>query len=400
MYMCRSAMRGLAVADDGNFIPFAVPDIGEEEVQAVAETVRSGWLTTGNQAASFEREFAEFLGGGLFAVAVNSATAGLHLALEAAGIGPGDEVLLPTWTFTATAEVVRYLGATPILVDVDPDSLCIDYDVAATFVSSRTKAVMPVHFAGLAVDAAMTSRFASEHGLSVIEDAAHILPGSSNGELIGSGDSLATVFSFYATKTITTGEGGMLVTRSQAIADRAKVMRLHGISRDVFNRYTSGSSSWFYEVVAPGFKYNLPDPAASIGRVQLRRAWAFHEARSSIAKRYDAAFVDLPLRLPAHAAPGDVHSWHLYVIRLSDELPIDHTEFIERMASRGIRCSVHFTPLHMQPYWRQFGGYQNSDFPVATAEYPRSVSLPAFSSMTDNQIDRVIHAVREILLAA
>ena len=381
-----------------DFIPFAVPDIGEEEVQAAARALRSGWLTTGNQAANFEREFAEFLGGGgLQAVAVNSATAGLHLALEAAGVGPGDEVIVPTWTFTATAEVVRYLGATPVLVDVDRDTLCIDYSAAARAVSDNTKAVMPVHFAGLAVDSNETAAFAAAHGLSIVEDAAHILPGTSHGELIGSGNSLASVFSFYATKTITTGEGGMLVTRSEELAERARTMRLHGINRDIFDRYTSSSADWFYEVVAPGYKYNLPDPAAAIGRVQLGRAWAFQDARESIAKRYDSAFSDLPVRLPAHAPVGDVHSWHLYVLRLGSETSIGRNEFVEQMAERGVRCSVHFIPLHIHPYWRNLGSHVDSDFPVASAEFDRVVSLPAFSSMTDAQVDHVISSVCEVL---
>ncbi|UVE96431.1 DegT/DnrJ/EryC1/StrS aminotransferase family protein [Dietzia sp. B32] len=375
-----------------------MPDIGEEEVQAATRALRSGWLTTGNQAATFEREFAEFLGGdGLQAVAVNSATAGLHLALEAAGVGPGDEVIVPTWTFTATAEVVRYLGATPILVDVDRETLCIDYTVAEQAVSRKTRAVMPVHFAGLAVDTKETAAFAAAHDLLTVEDAAHILPGTSHGELIGSGNSLASVFSFYATKTITTGEGGMLVTRYEEIADRARTMRLHGINKDVFDRYTSSSASWFYEVVAPGYKYNLPDPAAAIGRVQLGRAWAFQDARESIAKRYDSAFADLPVQLPAHAPGGDVHSWHLYVLRLGADANIGRNEFIGQMAERGVRCSVHFIPLHIHPYWRDLGSHVNSDFPVASAEFERAVSLPAFSSMTDAQVDHVISSVSDIL---
>ena len=386
------------MSTDHEFIPFAIPDIGEEEVEAAAETIRSGWLTTGKQAATFETEFAEFLGGGdLHAVAVNSATAGLHLALEAAGIGPGDEVIVPDWTFTATAEVVRYLGATPVIVDVEPDTLCIDYTCADHAVTERPRAVMPVHFAGLAVDSEATKDFAGRHELHVIEDAAHILPGTSHGQLIGSGNSFATVFSFYATKTITTGEGGMLVTRSPDVARRARMMRLHGIGENVFDRYTSRTPNWYFEVLAPGFKYNLTDPAAAIGRVQLRRAWEMRDARESIARRYDEGLAGLPLRLPAHAPEGDVHSWHLYVVRLGEEVPFDRAEFIERMAAIGVRCSVHFMPLHTHPYWREFGSYSDADFPVSTDENQRQVSLPAFSSMTDVQVDRVIEAVREVL---
>lgn len=383
---------------ESEFIPFAVPDIGEDEVEAASEAIRSGWLTTGKQTSEFESEFAKFIGGdGIHTVAVNSATAGLHLALEAAGVGPGDEVIVPTWTFTATAEVVRYLGAMPVLVDVDRDTLCIDYARAESAVTERTKAVMPVHFAGLAVDSVDTERFAVEHDLDVVEDAAHILPGTSHGQLIGSGNSVATVFSFYATKTMTTGEGGMLVTRSKDIAERARVMRLHGISKDVFDRYTSDKASWYYEVVAPGFKYNLTDFAAAVGRVQLRRVWAMRDAREAIARQYNSAFADLPIRLPVGAQSGDIHSWHLYVIRLEDDVPFGHAEFIDRMAALGVRCSVHFIPLHMHPYWRDLGRYDHSDFPTASTEFERSVSLPAYSAMTDSQVNRVISAVRKVL---
>ena len=378
-------------ADD--FLPFALPDIGEEEIEAVAEAMRSGWLTTGPQAAAFEQEFADFLGGDVHAVAVNSATAGLHLALEALGVGPGDEVIVPTWTFTATAEVVRYLGGDPVIVDVDPTTLNIDLAGAAAAITPRTKAIMPVHFAGLAVDRDAVARLAGDHGLKVVEDAAHAFPAVSRGELIGTGDSDAVVFSFYATKTMTTGEGGMVVTSDDQIAARIRTMRLHGISRDVFDRYRSTVPSWRYEVVAPGYKDNLTDPAAAMGRVQLRRSRAMRERRDAIAARYTEAFAGLPLQLPLDAPEGDSHAWHLYVVRLDGGARVDRDEFIAGMAAAGVGCSVHFIPLHMHPYWREQYRLADQQFPVATAEFARVASLPIFSSMTDQQVDKVIRAV-------
>ncbi|WP_420174349.1 DegT/DnrJ/EryC1/StrS family aminotransferase [Luteococcus sp. OSA5] len=379
-------------------IPFAVPDIGEEEIQAVTDALRSGWLTTGQNAAAFEKEFSAELGDpSVHSIAVNSATAGLHLALDALGVQPGDEVIVPDWTFTSTAEVVRYCGATPVIVDVDPVTLNIDLEAAQRAVTERTKVIMPVHFAGLAVDLNAVAAFAERNGLRVVEDAAHAHPTTCNGVRVGLGSSDCIVFSFYATKTMTTGEGGMVVTRDEALAKRMRTMRLHGISRDVFDRYTSDKPSWQYEVVAPGFKYNLTDTAAAMGRVQLKRAGQMRDARASIAARYLEAFADLPVQLPVDAAEGSSHSWHLFVLRLADEAPIGRNEFIEKMSALGVLCSVHFIPLHLHPYWRDSGDLQESDFPVAADAFRRAVSLPIFSAMTDAQVDRVIAAVRELL---
>lgn len=374
-------------------IPFALPDIGEPEIAAVTDAMRSGWLTSGPRMQEFERAFGEFLGGGVETVSVNSATAGLHLALEALGVGPGDEVLVPTWTFTATAEVVRYLGAEPVLVDIEQDSFNIDLADAARKVTPATKVVMPVHFAGLPVDPDALAAFATEHGVAVVEDAAHALPASRAGQLVGSGHSHATVFSFYATKTITTGEGGMIVTRDPELAARTKVMRLHGISRDAFDRYRSTVPAWHYEVVAPGYKYNLTDPAAAMGLVQLGRAREMRDARARIADRYDEAFACLPIDLPAAGPDREDHAWHLYVIRLRDAGAGDRDRLIERLSDRGIGTSVHFIPLHLHPYWRDRTGVTPADLPVASREFDRCVSLPLFSSMTPDQIDRVIAAV-------
>ena len=379
------------------FLPFALPDIGEAEIAAATASMRSGWLTTGPSAAAFEAEFAEFLGGGVTAVSVNSATAGLHLALEGLGIGPGDEVIVPTWTFTSTAEVVRYLGAHPVIVDVDPVTLNIDLDAARLAITEQTKAIMPVHFAGLGVDRAGIQSLARAYDLRVVEDAAHSLPTINAGALVGTGESEAVVFSFYATKTITTGEGGMVVTADPDLARRVSTMRLHGISRNVFDRYRSTVPSWHYEVVAPGYKYNLTDPAAAMGRVQLRRAQAMCDARSAIATRYDQAFADLPLELPAHAPDGDTHAWHLYVIRTTPESPFDRGGIIKGLSEAGVGSSVHFIPLHMHPYWSETYSLSDADLPVATEQFARVVSLPIFSSMTRAQVDRVIEAVRSLL---
>ncbi|MBE7324822.1 DegT/DnrJ/EryC1/StrS aminotransferase family protein [Nocardioides sp. Y6] len=372
-------------------LPFALPDLGEAEIEAVTDAIRSGWVSSGPQVKAFEDEFAALCGDGVTAVTVNSATAGLHLALEAIGIGPGDEVLVPTWTFTATAEVVRYLGAEPVLVDVDPRTFNIDLGAAAAAVTPRTRAIMPVHFAGLPVSPSALRDFAVTHGVRVVEDAAHALPAAAEGEMVGSGASDATVFSFYATKTITTGEGGMVVSRNAEVTDRIKVMRLHGISRDAFDRYRSSVPSWQYEVIAPGYKYNLTDPAAAMGRVQLARAREMRDRRAAIAARYDEAFADTDLQLPDHGPEGTLHAWHLYVVRVPQG--DDRDGFIRAMSERGIGTSVHFIPLHKHPYWRDRGALTDDQFPQASAEFERVVSLPVFSSMTDAQVERVVEAV-------
>ncbi len=391
------------------FLPFALPDIGEAEIAEVVDTLRSGWVTTGPKAARFERAFAQFLGdpGGdqaLHCIAVNSATAGLHLAAEALGIGPGDEVVTTTHTFTATAEVVRYLGADVRLVDIDPATLNIDPAAVEAAITPRTKAIMPVHFAGLAADMDAIHALAARHGLPVIEDAAHALPTTCGGRLVGTLPSAATVFSFYANKTITTGEGGMLVTRDAQLAARAKLMRLHGMNRDAFDRFTAKVPSWYYEIVAPGYKYNLTDIAAALGLQQLPRAEAFRARREAIAAAYDAAFAGLPVvlppRPPARDGAGDVHAWHLYVLRLADDAPITRDALIEQLFASGIGCSVHYIPLHLHPYWRDRYGLQPGQFPHSQRAYERMLSLPLYSRMTDDDVQRVAQAVRGALGAA
>jgi dTDP-4-amino-4,6-dideoxygalactose transaminase len=382
------------------FLPFALPDIGEEEIAEVVDTLRSGWVTTGPKTKRFEEDFSAFLGDPtLHSMAVNSATAGLHLALEALGIGPGDEVITTTHTFTATAEVVRYLGADVVLVDIDPATLCIDVAAVEAAITPRTKAVVPVHYAGLAADMPALLALAKKRGLKVVEDAAHALPTTCGGQLVGTLGSDACVFSFYANKTITTGEGGMVVTRDAALAQRVKVMRLHGISRDAFDRFTAKVPSWYYEIVAPGFKYNLTDIAAALGLQQLKKARSFQQRREAIAMQYHQALAGLPLTPPPGPAAGDLHSWHLYVVRLNDEVPVSRDLFIERLFAAGIGCSVHYIPLHLQPYWRDRYGLLASQFPRSQHAYERLVSLPMYSRMTAADVQRVADAARAALRA-
>ena len=381
-----------------DFLPFALPDIGDEEIAEVVDTLKSGWVTTGPKAQRFELDFSAFLGEpGLHSIAVNSATAGLHLALEGLGIGPGDEVITTTHTFTATAEVVRYLGADVRLVDIDPATLNIDPAAVEAAITPRTKAILPVHFGGLAADMQSLHGIARRHGLKVVEDAAHALPTTCDGQLIGTLGSDATVFSFYANKTITTGEGGMLVTRDAALARRARVMRLHGMNRDAFDRFTAKVPSWYYEVVAPGFKYNLTDIAAALGLQQLKKARAFQRTRARIATMYDEAFAELPLLLPPKPPAGDQHAWHLYVLRLTDAAGIERDRFIERLFDAGIGCSVHYIPLHLHPYWRERYALLPEQFPQSQKAYERMLSLPLYTRMSDADVQRVIDAVRGIL---
>ncbi|MFO1326916.1 MAG: DegT/DnrJ/EryC1/StrS aminotransferase family protein [Rubrivivax sp.] len=380
------------------FLPFALPEIGEEEIAEVVDALRSGWITTGPKARRFEQDFGAFLGdASLQCIAVNSATAGLHLALEGLGIGPGDEVITTTHTFTATAEVVRYLGADVRLVDIDPATMCIDPALVEAAVTPRTKAIVPVHYAGLAADLPALQAVARRHGLKIVEDAAHALPTTRGGRLVGTFDTDATVFSFYANKTMTTGEGGMLVTRDAALAQRARVMRLHGMNRDAFDRFTAKVPSWYYEVIAPGFKYNLTDIAAALGIHQLRRADGFQQRRAAIAARYDQAFAGMPLVTPPLPPTGDRHAWHLYALRLGDGAGIGRDRFIEALFERGIGCSVHYIPLHLHPYWRERYALRAEQFPHSQHAYERLVSLPIYTRMGDADVERVIDAVRAVL---
>ncbi|NVD74322.1 DegT/DnrJ/EryC1/StrS family aminotransferase [Duganella sp. BJB1802] len=395
--LCTPAPRPPAASPDDSFLPFALPDLGPEEAEAVLECLRSGWITSGPVCRQFERDFAAYLGGGVEAIAVNSATAGLHLALEALGIGPGDEVLVPTMTFTATAEVVRYLGADPVCVDIDDATLGISAAAAEAAITPRTRAILPVHYGGLACDMDALLALARARDLRVVEDAAHAFPTVHNGRLVGTLDSDATVFSFYANKTITTGEGGMLVSRDAALCRRARTMRLHGISEDAFERYTSRRPAWFYQVVAPGYKYNLGDVAAAVGRQQLRKIGRFLERRQALARGYREGLAGLPLRLPPDAGPGSRHAWHLYPVRLRADAPLARDRLIELLAERGIGTSVHYIPLHRQPYWRERYRLRPEQFPQAEASWPMLLTLPLYTRMRDADQARVIAALRELL---
>lgn len=378
------------------FLPFALPEIGDEEIAEVADSLRSGWLTTGPKAARFEGAFKEALGVELHAIAVNSATSGLHLALEALGIGPDHEVITSVLTFTATAEVARYLGADVRFVDIDPVTLNLDPAAIDGAINARSRAILPVHYAGLACDMDRILSTARAHNLRVVEDAAHALPATCNGKLVGTLDSDVTVFSFYANKTITTGEGGMIVTRNPPLADRMRVMRLHGIDRDAFSRFRSTLPAWYYEVVAPGFKYNLTDVAAAIGIHQLRKLDRFAKRRRELAARYHYELSKLPLILPADAPSNDEHAWHLYVVRLSDAR-ISRDELIQALSDHGIGTSVHYVPLHRQPYWRDRYRLTPEMFPNAEAAYQSMVSIPLYTRMSDDDQTRVIRALHAIL---
>lgn len=384
-----------------NFLPFALPLIGDDEISEVVDTLRSGWLTTGKKTQVFENDFAAFVNAS-HALGVNSATSGLHLALEAIGVGPGDLVITTPYTFTATAEVIRYLGADPLLVDIDAKTFNINPALIREALEKHdnVKAIMPVHFAGQSCEMDEIIQLAKEYDVKVVEDAAHALPTTWKGEMIGSlSGSDITVYSFYVTKTIATGEGGMVVTKNKDYVSRMKTMRLHGINRDVFDRYTSDKPSWYYEVVEPGYKYNMTDVAASLGIHQLRQAWDFQKRREWMAQQYNEAFKDLPLRTPHVQHPDDTHAWHLYVLQLDlDKLAINRDQFIEKMAAENIGTSVHFIPLHLQPYWRDRYNYQESDFPIALEVYTQAVSLPIYPKMTDKDVENVIAAVKKVCL--
>jgi dTDP-4-amino-4,6-dideoxygalactose transaminase len=385
------------------FLPFALPSIGEDEVAEVNEALLSGWLTTGPRTKEFERRFAEFVGAP-HAIAVNSATAGLHLSLAALGVGPGDEVITTPLTFCATANVIVHLGATPVFADVGPD-LNLDPGAVRARITPRTKAIMPVHFAGLPCDLAALRAIAREHDLAIVEDAAHAVGAAHGGAPIGAtpaGTRDTVVFSFYATKNLTTGEGGMVVCADPELADRIRILSLHGISRDAWKRYTA-EGSWYYEVTAPGYKYNMTDIQAALGLNQLRRFPGFQAERRRIVAAYDAAFAALPevVGPPRAEGAGTEHAWHLYAIRLDlARLAISRADFIEALRARGIGASVHFIPVHLHPYYRDRFGLRRGDYPRAEAAYDGMVSLPLYPRMTDGDVARVVEAVRAIVAGA
>ena len=391
----------------GKPLPFALPDIGEREIEAVVDVLRSGWLTTGERCRRFEEEFGQAVGA-THAVALNSCTAALHLSLEALEVGPGDLVFMSPYTFAATAEVVHYLGATPVFVDIDPVTLNIDPDLLRHAVESRLdgqrgrpRVIMPVHIGGVPCAMDRIWELARETGLAVVEDAAHAFPAAHHGRSVGSipvDVKGSACFSFYATKTITTGEGGMLTTEDAALADRARSMSLHGLSRQAWGRYSEGGS-WAYDIVAPGFKYNLTDTAAALGVVQLARAEEMRDRRAQIASTYTEVFShNDALECPV-VPPGTDSAWHLYPLRLrSNKALLSRDEVITELAGRGVGTSVHFIPLHLHSYYSRTYGYAAADFPVATAQFQRVVSLPIYSSMTRADVERVVEAVRDLAL--
>ena len=376
------------------FLPFALPDLDHTELAEIKEVLDSGWLTTGAKVRQFEAAFAAAVGA-TYAVAVNSATAAMHLSLEACGIKAGDEVITTPYTFAATGEVIRYFDAHPVFVDVDPASLNMRPELLAGAVTERTRAIIPVHIGGLSCDMSAISDVAQRHGLTIIEDAAHAFPARYQGCPIGSISDF-TCFSFYATKTITTGEGGMITTHNEEWAERCRIMSLHGISKDAWKRYTS-EGSWYYEIVAPGYKYNMTDIAAALGLAQLAKADRMWERRCQIASVYDTAFGDHPAFQLPHDRPDCRHAWHLYVLRLNhDRLRIGRGEFVDELKRRNIGCSVHFIPLHVHPYYKETYGYSPEDFPVAYGEYRRAISLPIYSRMSDDDVQSVVEAVLEV----
>ena len=370
-----------------SFLPFHCPDITDSDIDAVARTMRSGWLTTGPQSEQFEKEFADYVGAS-HAVSVNSGTAALHLALEAIGVGNGDEVIVPTMTFAATAEVVEYNGAIPILVDCLPDRLTIDPTATANAVTPRTKAIIPMHYGGHPCDMDALLELADAHAIHVIEDAAHALPTSFRGQTIGSLSEF-TCFSFYATKTITSGEGGMITTENDDRAHRLRQMRLHGI-----DHAPEHGAPWQYQIASKGFKYNLSDILAALGLSQLRRCDSMWRRRSAIANTYDKSFRDISaIGVPArttHAEP----SWHLYSLRLThDQLAISRDEFIQQLATAQIGTSVHYRPLHQHPKYAQNSRYSSAHFPHADQAFQDILSLPIYSAMTDQDVADVVDAV-------
>lgn len=379
-------------------VPFHRAAVGEEEASAVAEVIRSGWFTMGPKTFEFERQFAQYIGA-RHAVAVSSGTAALHLSLEAIGLKPGDEVLVPTTTFTATAEAVTYSGARPVLVDIDSRAMNFDVADAERKISPRTRAIIPVHFAGQPCDLAEIYELATKHQLQVIEDAAHALPSTYRGRRIGT-LAESTAFSFYATKTLTTGEGGMITTDDDDRAQRFRTLRLHGIEQDAWKRY-SGQGAWNYQVLEAGFKYNLTDIQAALGIVQLGKCDAMNDARRRIACLYNAAFAEEPsLEIPAEL-PDRETSWHLYVLRLRlEQLNVDRDRFLDELAERGVGASVHFIPLHLQPFYQRTFGYKTGDFPHAEREFQRCLSLPIYPTMTDGEIGHVISAVLDVTKGA
>ena len=377
------------------YLPFAVPHITQAEIDEVVDTLRNGWLTTGPKTKRFECEFARKVNAP-YAVAVNSATAAMHLALDAIGLQPGDEVIVPVYTFTASAEVIIYFRARPVFVDVDPVTCNLNPAQLEKCITPRTRAIIVVHIAGLPAEMDSILSIARAHNLPVIEDAAHAFPARYRGRMIGSMGDL-TAFSFYATKTLSTGEGGMLTTANAEYAERASMQSLHGISRDAWKRY-GAEGSWYYEVIQAGYKYNMTDIAAALGLHQLARCDWLLERRQTIAKRYTEVFSQWPELGTPPNPPHIEHAWHLYMLRLQlERLTITRDAFIQELARANIGTSVHFIPLHLHPFYRETYQLVPGDFPVALDIYQRVISLPIYPGMSDDDVEDVIAAIGRII---
>ncbi len=378
----------------GKFLRFSPPLIDEDEINGVIETLQSEWITTGPRTRSFEKEFKTFLGA-RSALALNSCTAALHTALATLGVGQGDEVITTTMTFASTVNVIEHVGGRPVLVDVESDTLNINPEKIQAVITTKTKAIMPVHYAGHPAELDSVYDLAKKHRLFVIEDAAHAFPAEYKGQKIGSGRN-PVAFSFYATKNITTAEGGML-TGEEAFIEKARIISLHGMSHDAWKRYDKGGS-WYYEVIYPGFKYNMTDIQAAIGLAQLKKVSYFQKRRKEIVEAYNEAFEGQTALETPIERPEVTHAWHLYVLRLNlDALTIGRDRFIEELKMRNIGTSVHFIPIHLHPYYRDRYGYRPEDFPVAYSNYLRILSLPLYPRMTDEDVADVIEAVLDIV---
>ena len=376
-------------------VPFFKANISEEAIESVGDVLRSGWLTSGAKVAKFEKDFAAYVGQDVEAVAVNSATAGLHLALEACCIEPGDEVIVPTLTFTASAEVAAYLGAKVVLVDVLNENLCGDFSAIEAAITERTRAVIFVHFAGFPVDISELVEICRKRNLALIEDLAHALPSRFDGKQVGASGSDAAIFSFYANKTLTTGEGGMIVTKNAELARRCRLMRTHGIDRDSFSRFSGNSAQWQYDIVEAGYKYNLTDIAAAIGLHQLAVVEDMQAQRVEASAYYDTILAPLPLILPPRPKDAKDHSWHLYCIQVVDKSR--RQRVFDVFSANSIGYSVHYTPLHQMTYWKQFANMPEAGFPVTDAYFSRCLSLPLFPTITRSQQDEVFDRLREAL---
>ncbi len=379
----------------GKNVPFHKPHITDDEVTEVVDSIRSGWLTMGPKTIEFEEKFRDYVGSGN-AVSMNSCTACLHLALKAVGLKEGDEVIVPAMTFTATAEVVSYFKARPVLADIDEETFNIDDAEIARKITPKTKAVIPVHFAGQPCDMDEINDIARSNNLYVIEDAAHAFPALYKYRTIGSyGD--ITCFSFYATKTLSTGEGGMATTDNDEFAEKMRILRLHGISKDAWKRY-SAEGSWYYEVTDAGYKYNMTDIQASLGLAQLKKSDWMWKRREEIALKYNEAFKSCEELVTPHVKPDRDSAWHLYVLKLDLEmLRINRNRFIEELKGRGVGTSVHFIPLYRHPYYSTTFGYEPKDFPKSEHTYERILSLPIYPAMTHDDVNAVIESVEDVI---